>query len=333
MLRLSKTRWLSMNDVVQRIVEQWDALLSYFALSSQEDHNETATNILTAMRNPVTKAYFLFLAFFLPTVVELNLIFQSSKYTLHNLLFCIGAKLKSVLKYFMNPSYVNSSNLENINPNNNSEYLKIENIYLGARVHAFTLGLQNNETYKNDITQFKVKCLSFYVEFSNQVLKRINFKDPVLKNLSLLSPENCKSDEFNSIIPLAINFPNLIEEGMFENLDREWRLIKEIDHFSKEKNIIEFWNDVFSMKDECNDIMFPVISKFVKAMFCLPHSSATTERVFSSINLNKNKLRNRLTTPMINGLLLTKEKLKHSSAADFIISKHLIELAKKSKPH
>lgn len=45
----------------------------------------------------------------------------------------------------------------------------------------------------------------------------------------------------------------------------------------------------------------------------LPHSSACVERVFSAINLNKKKLRNRLSTKALYGLLHSKQLINKST--------------------
>lgn len=59
--------------------------------------------------------------------------------------------------------------------------------------------------------------------------------------------------------------------------------------------------------------MFPLLAQFVQNLLTLPHSSANVERLFSSINLMKTKIRNRLTTDTLTGLLFTKSGLKTNS--------------------
>lgn len=49
-------------------------------------------------------------------------------------------------------------------------------------------------------------------------------------------------------------------------------------------------------------------------LFSLPHSSATVERVFSQMNLNKTKVRNALREKTLNGILHSKEVLGDNSA-------------------
>ncbi|KYB26213.1 hypothetical protein TcasGA2_TC033894 [Tribolium castaneum] len=53
--------------------------------------------------------------------------------------------------------------------------------------------------------------------------------------------------------------------------------------------------------------MFGTLTDFVFTILGLPHSSANVERIFSAINIMKNKQRNKLAAPSISGLLNTKE--------------------------
>ena len=45
-----------------------------------------------------------------------------------------------------------------------------------------------------------------------------------------------------------------------------------------------------------NELLFQILSKFLKNISCLSHESAGAERIFSSLNLIKQKNRNCLNT-------------------------------------
>lgn len=64
------------------------------------------------------------------------------------------------------------------------------------------------------------------------------------------------------------------------------------------------------MKRGNGEMAYPCLRHFVFSLFCLPHSSATVERTFSAVNLNKTKIRNRLSTSTLEALLRSKEYLK-----------------------
>ncbi|KAH7965715.1 hypothetical protein HPB49_010032 [Dermacentor silvarum] len=59
-------------------------------------------------------------------------------------------------------------------------------------------------------------------------------------------------------------------------------------------------------------------------MLCLPHSSAAAERELSAVNNLKTKLRNKLSTETMCGLLHTKRLMASSACHSFNIDRLLI---------
>ena len=78
-LRPCQTRWLSVHSCVQRLIEQWDALIQYFETVVATDHLIASQRILSQMQNPIWILYLHFLNFALPKFTNLNLMFQSAK--------------------------------------------------------------------------------------------------------------------------------------------------------------------------------------------------------------------------------------------------------------
>lgn len=69
---------------------------------------------------------------------------------------------------------------------------------------------------------------------------------------------------------------------------------------------------------------------------CLPHVNADCERVFSTVNCLKTKLRQRLKTETINGILHAKQKIKggrqsNSNCVKFTPSKDMLSRMTKAK--
>ena len=57
----------------------------------------------------------------------------------------------------------------------------------------------------------------------------------------------------------------------------------------------------------------------------LPRSSAAVKRTFSQINLNETKIRNRLETASVNGILHTKRLFREKPSYEDAISKQMIQ--------
>ncbi|KAF0687162.1 DUF4371 domain-containing protein, partial [Aphis craccivora] len=71
MQHTSQTRWLSLPSVVQRIFEQWDALLLYFADKWLSEKFISVENIYFQLNDPFTKTYLYFLEWVLPKLTSL----------------------------------------------------------------------------------------------------------------------------------------------------------------------------------------------------------------------------------------------------------------------
>lgn len=65
-LHPSQTRWLSLNLVVERILEQWEALKLYFTDIWFNQRLHSVEQIYTNLCNPFTKLYLYFLEWILP---------------------------------------------------------------------------------------------------------------------------------------------------------------------------------------------------------------------------------------------------------------------------
>lgn len=205
--------------------------------------------------------------------------------------------------------------------------MKLDDVYLGAKV---AVSLANTPLNKNDLESFKLKCLNFLIECSHQIYKRFPFgKDYIqaLKMLEFLDPKNISTT--NSTAVVASKFPKFFSD--INSLDREFRLLKN-STLTFNDDIYSFWKKIFSQKNYDNSESFPNLCLFVKNILSLPHSSATVERIFSAINLNKTKTRNRLNNKTIRGILHFKNvlKIQGQNSVNFDISKTMISRHKNS---
>jgi len=119
-------------------------------------------------------------------------------------------------------------------------------------------------------------------------------------------------------------------------VDREWLALKDNTDLDLSKPPLEFWNQVKKIELGNGEEAYPSINKIVSYIFCLPHSSATVERIFSAVNLNKNKIRNRLNLDTLSGILRTKNLLARQKTNCFnikvndkMIDKHNASMYKK----
>lgn len=154
-LHPAQTRWLSLESVVVRILEQYNALTLFFVDAVANDHSQSAENILSKLQDPLTKNFLWFLQFALPFFNKLNREMQSEKPKIHELHSHITATYKTILECFIKKDIILKTPLHEINYKDPKNYLPFSEIYLGAQIAANS-NLNENQTYI-----LKTRCLDF----------------------------------------------------------------------------------------------------------------------------------------------------------------------------
>lgn len=148
--------------------------------------------------------------------------------------------------------------------------------------------------------------------------------DPVLSKLEAIHPTNAMSESYrnkvSTLLPLMNIVPRIVSGEIMQNVDDEWRrlptLINQVDMTLPPD---EFWAGICAFED------FKNVAKFALDLLCLPHSNADCERCFSSVNLIKTKIRNRLSNETLNGTLLAKQHIKrYGCCVDFSPTREML---------
>lgn len=312
---------MSLYACVKRVLEQWDTLKLYFQGEYLIDNH--AKNIHIKLINPIYNFYLKFLEFVLPIFTNLNLEFQSQKPKIHQIYNKMSAAYRTLLDCYIKPDYLKKHDISEIQYRNPIHYLPNDQIYLGGK---YMTDLSNNIIKNNEKDVCINNCLHFYIEGAHQFYKRFPFNSSYIKSLkalSFLDPNNISN--IVSIAPAATHFELILNMDL-NDLDREWRLLKNsVEDYNNET--IAFWKTVKDMKKGDDSELFPLLNKFIKLILTLPHSSAATERVFSTINLNKTKTRNRLETETLSRMLNSKNILnfQKKSCYNFEINEEMIK--------
>ncbi|KAL0879262.1 hypothetical protein ABMA27_003042 [Loxostege sticticalis] len=108
-----------------------------------------------------------------------------------------------------------------------------------------------------------------------------------------------------------------ISSNDMQKIDTEWRLLRntKLDSADEDLEIETFWKKVAKMHLGDGNKMFPNLTSAVFSFMCLPHSSASVERLFSQVNITKTKL----------WVLHTKNILKNRNCYDFEVKEKIIE--------
>lgn len=320
-LRPAQTRWLSLKAVVSRIIEQWPALELYFREQMLTIRLKSVEQIVQALSNPIIKLLYLFLDFVLPKFTKLNELFQSSSVVVTSLHDKMSRNYQELLELYMSKDYIYRTELNDVDPSNETHRLRPENMYLGVEVRKMLdlVEIRNNEKLKSD---FAATCVDFLIEGCKQIKNRFNFSDPVLKLVTNLNPQKAmlrktRDDRMPSLLPLMEALPRIVSSDQYQIIDDEWRQLPsfELPADIDVKNPVDiFWAKLMDCGEGDQGMTFKNVSKFVLNVISLPHSNADSERIFSHINLIKTKTRNKMVIPTVNGVLLAKQRIKHKDA-------------------
>lgn len=284
-------------------------MILFFQRAAIEDNLPNAKSILNALKNPVFKLYLLFLSYVLDLITKLNVEMQSEGSKLPLVHDRFTTLYKVILKNYIKPEIIskNVDCIHTINVNHPHNHLDLKLIYCGAKSEAFLqTEIEKGTISQSDNLNFLKHILSFYIELSNQIKKRVNFNDKHLIFARNFLPSVVKSKKTRSIATFINIFPQI--QCDIESVNSEWQLLSEQDNLNDfSDNIAEFWNSVSKLKNTLNEQMFPNLMEVVKTILTLPHSSASAERGFSQLSLNKNKLRNRLDVKTCAAILIVKD--------------------------
>lgn len=155
------------------------------------------------------------------------------------------------------------------------------------------------------------------IEAAHQIYQRFPLQSEfsqLTKQMKVIGPEVIFREKPQTIAPLALKFPHLISNLNAVNL--EWRMFRNDPLFSKLLNehlekestrpkisVVTFCREFENVFNADSSPKYRNLLSFVYDILTLPNSSANTERLFSVVNLNKTKTRNKMGTDTLSAIL------------------------------
>lgn len=130
-----------------------------------------------------------------------------------------------------------------------------------------------------------------------------------------------------NVIPILEEFGKPNE--LIEKIDNQWKTIHLI-KWTEIHDTRKFWTEVINYQNEVNDNPFKELSDFAIELLILPQSNAEVERLFSTMNLVKSKIRNSVQLPMLSAILSIRGGLRrHGKCCDnFTVPDNVIDKIK-----
>lgn len=303
------TRWLSIESAVVRIVDQWYELKVHFQVSRTKDKCYSAEMLYSLYNDEHNLAYLLFLRPLLGEIQRVNKLFESEYADSTKL----GKELLSLTtllgKIIVLPSFNFKETLRDF-----TSYL-IPKPYLGFGFENKVEKLKKSNKISVDQENIlRQRCKNFLIVIVKQLLQRLPDNIQILEEIEVFSPQNALSQVKDNIISICKHFG--IETPIIEKIDLQWRKINLV-IWKNKKDAVQFWAEVNAFTDAAGVNPFKELSDLALSILSLPWSNAACERIFSQMNLVKNKTRNRMNSPMLTSILYISLKRQNKCCNDF----------------
>ncbi|KAJ8884215.1 hypothetical protein PR048_016072 [Dryococelus australis] len=193
----------------------------------------------------------------------------------------------------------------------------IETIYFGVNMATYLCRFNLSES---NVKVFKLMCLEFYIGAIHRIYERFPLYNAIIRNIECLYSQKIEIG-FQSITRLVLSFLYLVEESELEQINTDRVEISNA-------GVQYFWKCVMQKKYSDGKLVFLALSEFLWQVLCLPRSSATVVWVFSTINHMKTKIRNKLDTQTVSGLL-HKRLVAWGDCHYFVVDKSLTDRVRK----
>ncbi|KAK8372256.1 hypothetical protein O3P69_015596 [Scylla paramamosain] len=274
-----------------KILEQYDELKLHFEISKdEEEKNYTADLLYQMYSDPANKLYLAFLQPVVSQVNRVNKLFESDRCNANRLLEDLMSLYKSILQRLMMPrTFCTWKAVADYDVNDERNHLPLEAVDFGVK---FYIELGQSRLDSGIVHTVKKHGRDFLMKLLQELQQRLPSNINHLQSLDALTPETV----------LGVRKPRLQElsflpkySGDIGKLDGQWQRLATV---SWPKDVIndseKFWLTVHSHQDASGERDFKEVGQFALSMLSLPISNASVERVFSQMNLIKNKLRNRM---------------------------------------
>jgi hypothetical protein len=330
----AQTRWLSLQECVNRLLEQFEALTRYFTLTANEDPSHSNDRILASLQNRFTQAYLEFLSYQLERLNAFNRLFQSERPLLHMLKPEIESLIKSIACDFMKIDIVKSTSPNKLNPTDVNQHVPLSETYVGLGATA-TIHEIASVAGKADVDNFLTTCKNFLIESILQIQSRFDLDDPVHEIVQCLLPSNAAALKPRSLRSICQKLPYLKDTIDLNKLDMEWRQHALEPKAKPELHWDEYWLNIRDTTTPTGEAKYPLLMAFVSILASLPFSNVSVEIIFSQLKLVKTDQRNSLKSTSLVSLLQAKMRMKneHLTAASLRVHKGMLELAAKMKSY
>lgn len=337
-------RWLSLLPVVDRLLEQYDGLKTYFMdlpkKDSKVESNVRYIRIRKKLQVKDTYIQMCFLQSVTPLFQGFLTLFQREGPLIHLLYYSMSDIVSRIMARFIKQDVFagkDGVDLVAIDVSSFTNQLPDASMEVGEPTRR-ELGKLTTERRKVPLSSMR----KFYVTVVAYLLKKLPFQNTLLKDLSCLHPSMQKEATcVGAVRRISKKLPHVITEEEISLITDEWKIYQEADiplswseeSYEDETNSVRvdhYWRSVFQMKLSTGEVKFNILPKLVKTALALAHGNAHLERGFSANKRTLTSDRTALGAHSLNGLRTIKDALrsKHLNAHEIPITREMLTAAR-----
>lgn len=147
---------------------------------------------------------------------------QSEDARMHIFLSRLEYLFRQMCRNFLDKEVLDKNSIADINLFENN--VSNQEVFCGTEVELF---LSENKIDDDSVNVFKQNAKNFYIQFCEELKKRVNFKDEMLNWFSKFSPDNVIAGKTNSIVPFLLKmFPK--EKSKFDLINTQFRALADL---------------------------------------------------------------------------------------------------------
>ena len=332
-LKHASTRWLSLEKCVNRFLQQWPALLSYFESHEDRERPGRVKRCADYLASVEMKAYFVFLSFILQPLNSFNTIFQTDATQIAILIPEMNRLLRLFMAKFVLMRVIKSStDLTKVSFADRSAQLNDDILAVGMAMRTM-LADSDDDLADSTITRIFDSVRRFYVAIVEKMVKIFPFHDAVLKDLAVLNPDPKLRDTWSPTMVrnLATRF-SIVAETELSCLAEEFQDYQlspddDLPAVTCDSRVDTFWAEIGRKKTFVGAVRFPLLTRVMTTMSVIAHSNADSERVFSMVRKIDTESRSQLGNDTLRALLSCKINTDDPCYA-FVPDKDLCKAAK-----
>lgn len=299
LLKHCPTRWLSVRRCLARLLEQYEALKSYFiSHPDAEKQRSKVARLNEVLSYKLTLPWLNFVMTALEPYHTFNQKFQSEDVLVTDLYNSMLKLIRTVMAFYVPVSTIKAAdNISEIEHTDRSLQCHDIDVNCGTTARALITALEDTVP-ASEIANFFSQVRDALEAGVTKMVKVFPLASKTLQLAPIAVPGNKDQYTLPQVQSLASAF-SISDPTVLDKIGQEW-LEFQLEDIEVTKSVGEFWCD------SKTGAAYPNLANLMRVLLSIPHSNASCERVFSMLKKIATEQRTHLAHDTINALLRLK---------------------------